>query len=400
MSESRPLPQPKPVTVEARAARKVAAGHPWLYANEVVKRADDLADVDLVLVHDPAGRPIATGTYFKHSLIQVRVLTRRDERVDADLFRRRLQIAADRRRAIYLDLDCLRLVHGECDGLPGLVVDRYADVLVLELNTQGIFLFLEEILDALEALFAPRAIVLRNTSTALTYEQLEPRTEILRGTSTGPVVVSEWGVKYLVDPLVGQKTGLFLDQKENRRALRRWCRDATVWDVFAYSGGWGLHALAAGARHVTFVDSSAAACAQIRANLELNGFASAEVVQASAFDALREMPRNSVDVLVLDPPAFAKTKKDLPAAAKAYVDLNRVGLQRLDEGGLLATSTCSFHVSAAMFAEIVDRAVFQSSQRVELLAEGGQAPDHPVHLEFPESRYLKTKFLRKLPYHP
>jgi 23S rRNA (cytosine1962-C5)-methyltransferase len=394
------VPVPKSIMIEARAVKKLAAGHPWIYANEVVRRPDDLDDVDLVLVHDPEGKPLATGTYYKHSLIQVRVLTRREESVDAALIARRLQAAIARRRALYPDLDCLRLVHGECDGLPGLVVDRYADVLVIELNTQGIFLFFEPILEALVSQLSPRAIVLRNTSTALAYEHLEPRTEVLHGELNGPVEVSEWGVVYLVDPLQGQKTGLFLDQKENRRLLRRWCPDAIVWDVFAYSGGWGLQALAAGARHVTFVDSSAAACELIRANLARNGFTAAEVVQANAFDALREMPRNSIDVLVLDPPAFAKTRKDVQAAVRAYVDINRVGLQRLDEGGVLATSTCSFHIGAALFDEVIAQAVFQSRQRVELLHEGGQSPDHPVQLEFPESRYLKTRFLRKLAYHP
>jgi len=398
------LPVPKPVAVEGRSARKLVAGHPWVYANEITRRADDLADVDLVVVHDEQGRPLATGTYHKHSLIQVRVLTRRDEKVDGALVRRRLAAAIARREALYPELgeqlDCVRLVHGEADGLPGLVADRYADVVVLELNTQGIFLLLEPILDGLVALLAPRAIVLRNTSTALAYEHLEPRTEVLRGTLDGPLVVREWGVRYLVDPLQGQKTGLFLDQKENRRRLGPWCAGRAVWDVFAYAGGWGLHALASGARHVTFVDSGAAACEQIRANLELNGFTAAEVVQASAFDALRELPPHAAEVLVLDPPAFAKTRKDLPAASRAYVDINRVALQRLAEGGVLATSTCSFHVPAPAFDEILGKAVYQSRQRVELLAEGGQAPDHPAHLEFPESRYLKTRFLRKLPYHP
>lgn len=393
------LPADRAVVIDDRAARKLTAGHPWVYANEVVERPDELADVDVVLIRDRSGRTLATGTYHKHSLIQLRILTRRDERIDAGLIRRRLEAAIARRQAVYPDLDCLRLVHGECDGLPGLVVDRYADVLVLELNTQGVMLMHEPILAALVELVAPRAIVLRNTAATLVHERLEPRTEILHGRLEGPVQVEEWGVKFLVDPLRGQKTGLFLDQKENRRFARRWSDRATVWDVFAYAGAWGLHALAAGARHVTFIDSSAEACELVRANLALNGFTAAEIVQASAFDALREMPRNTVDLLILDPPAFAKTRKDVKAAARAYVDINRVALQRLDEGGVLATSTCSYHIGAELFAELVARAVFQSSQRVELLAEGGQAPDHPAHLEFPESRYLKTRFLRKLTYH-
>lgn len=388
----------KPVAIEDRAVRKLAAGHPWIYANEVLRRASDLSDVDLVLVCDRSGAPLATGYYHKHSLIQIRILTRRDEPIDAALVSRRLEEAVARRRALYPDLDCLRLVYGECDGLPGLVVDRYADVLVIELNTQGIFLLQEPILAALKEELAPRAIVLRNTSSALAHERLEPRTEILHGRLDGPVVVSEWGVKYLVDPLQGQKTGLFLDQKENRRLLRRWCAGSVVWDVFAYAGGWGLNALAAGARHVTFVDSSAAACDMVRANLQLNGFENAEVVKDNAFDALRSLPPGRAEVVVLDPPAFAKTRKDVNAAVRAYLDINRVALQRLSEGGVLASSTCSFHVGAEAFADIIARAVFQSSQRVELLAETGQAPDHPVQLEFPESRYLKTRFLRKLAY--
>ena len=399
-AESRDLlADPRPVTVDERATRKVIAGHPWLYANEITARDPHLADVDLVVVHDPGGRPLATGTYHKHSLIQVRVLTRREEAIDAALVEGRLASAIARRRAVYPDLECLRLVHGECDGLPGLVADLYGDVVVLELNTKGVFLLLDLILDGLERLLSPRAIVLHNTSSVLAYEHLEPCTEVLRGALDGPVEVEEWGVKYRVDPRAGQKTGLFLDQKENRRLLRRWCAGRAVWDVFAYAGGWGLNALAAGASHVTFVDSSAGACEQIRANLQLNGFENATVIQANAFDAVREIPPGTAEVLVLDPPAFAKTKKDLDAARRAYTDINRVGLQRLAEGGVLATSTCSYHVSSETFDEIIRRAVFQSRQRVELLAEGGQSADHPCHVEFPESRYLKTRFLRKLPYH-
>jgi len=391
----------KTVVIEARAAKKIIAGHPWVYANEVIKRPDDLADVDLVLVQDPDGRTLATGYYHKHSLIQIRVLTRRDEPVDAELVRRRLAAALARRAAVYPDLRSYRLVYGECDGLPGLVVDRYEDVLVVEMNTQGIFLFQDAIVDGLVSLLAPRAVVLHNASSTLAYERLAPHTELLHGTLEGPVVIDEYGVRCLVDPLQGQKTGFFLDQRENRRRLREHCPDRMVWDVFAYSGAWGLHALAAGARRVTFVDSSGPACDLIRENLLLNGWVDrAEVVQASAFDHLRELPRNAAEVLVLDPPAFAKTKKDVPAALKAYVDINREGLRVVAEGGVLASSSCSFHVGAELFAEVMSRAVFQSRQRVELLHVGGQAPDHPVHLEFPESRYLDTLFVRKLPYHP
>jgi 23S rRNA (cytosine1962-C5)-methyltransferase len=391
----------KVVTVEERAARKIIAGHPWVYANEVVRRPEDLDDVDLVLVRDPDGRVLATGYYHKHSLIQIRVLTRRDEPVDEDLVRRRLAAALARREACCPGLRSYRLVYGECDGLPGLVVDRYEDVLVVEMNTQGIFLFQDAIVEGLVALLGPRAIVLHNASSALAYEQLAPHTELLHGTLEGPVVIDEYGVKCLVDPLQGQKTGFFLDQRENRRRLREYCPGRAVWDIFAYSGAWGLHALAAGACRVTFVDSSGPACDLVRENLRLNGWLDrAEVVQASAFDHLRDLPRNSVEVLVLDPPAFAKTKKDLPAALKAYVDINREGLRVIGEGGVLASSSCSFHVGAELFAEVMTRAVFQSRQRAELLFVGGQAPDHPVHLEFPESRYLDTLFLRKLPYHP
>jgi 23S rRNA (cytosine1962-C5)-methyltransferase len=391
----------KTVTIEERAARKVIAGHPWIYANEVTARPSDLADVDLVLVKDPEGRALATGYYNKHSLIQIRVLTRREEPVDADLVRRRLAAALARREAILPGQRSYRLVYGECDGLPGLVVDRYEDVLAMELNTQGIFLFQDAIVEALVELLSPRAIVLHNASAALAYEQLAPHTELLHGTLEGPVVIEESGVKFLVDPLQGQKTGFFLDQRENRLRLRQYCTGRDVWDFFAYSGAWGMHALAAGAHRVTFVDSSGPACALIQENLQLNGWADrGEVVQANAFDHLRELPRNAAGVLILDPPAFAKSKKDVPAALKAYVDINREGLRAVAEDGILASSSCSFHVGAELFAEVMARAVFQSRQRVELLHVGGQAADHPVHLEFPESRYLDTLIVRKLPYHP
>ncbi len=394
------LPRPKPIAVELRAARKIIAGHPWVYANEVTRRADDLDDVDLVVVHDPDGRPLATGYYFKHSLIQVRVLTRRDEAIDAALVQRRLEAALARRQAVCPGREAYRLVHGECDGLPGLIVDRYGDVCVIELNTQGIMLLQTEIVEGLVALLSPRAIVLHNTSTALAYEHLEPCTELLRGTLEGPVEIDDDGVHLLVDPWQGQKTGFFLDQHVNRHWLRPHCTDRTVADVFAYSGAWGLQALAGGAKHVTFVDSSAPACALIRDNLARNGWTDrAEIVQASAFDWLRDLERHSADILILDPPAFAKSKKDLKAAFKAYVDINREALRKLAEGGLLATSSCSFHIASEVFDEILARAVFQSRQRVELLHVGMQGPDHPVQLEFPESRYLKTLFLRKLAYH-
>jgi 23S rRNA (cytosine1962-C5)-methyltransferase len=210
------------------------------------------------------------------------------------------------------------------------------------------------------------------------------------------VEVVEGGVRFAVDPLGGQKTGLFLDQRENRRRLAGWCAGRRVHDVFAYAGAWGLHALARGAEHVTFVDVSETAAAQIETNLRLNGFANADVVVADAFTFLRELPREGADVLVLDPPAFAKSRKERAGALRGYVDINRTGLRRQRRGGLLASSSCSFHVGPEAFHDCLVRAARESARTVRLVGYGMQASDHPVVLNVPETHYLKTEFLAVL----
>ncbi|MFO7653766.1 MAG: class I SAM-dependent rRNA methyltransferase [Candidatus Krumholzibacteriia bacterium] len=390
---------PRNLPLKPEAVRRLRARHPWILPGDIGGGRHRLAAVDPVDLVDGDGRFVARGVYCEGSPIPVRVFTFHDEPLDRDFFRGRLEEAAARRRPL-LDAgtNSVRLVFSEADGLPGLVVDRYADVLVLQLNNRGIDLYRELIVGLLVELFQPRAVVLSNDGSQLAAEGMQPESAVLHGPLDGPVEASEGGVRFLVDPLAGQKTGLFLDQRENRLRLAGWCVGRRMHDVFAYAGAWGLHALAAGAEHVTFVDSSAGAARQIEANLRLNGFAAdrAEIVVADAFDWLRALPREAADVLVLDPPAFAKSRREVAGAQRGYVDINRVGLRRLRRGGLLATSSCSYHVGPDLFADCVTRAVRQSARRVVLRGYGMQAADHPVLVNIPETHYLKTLFLEVL----
>lgn len=381
------------ITVNPRCEKKLRGCHPWIYANEITGKPADLADVTLVLVKSPSGALLGTACWHRHSLIQARLLAREEVTITEEFFRGKIAAALARRQALYPELRSFRLVYGESDGLPGLVVDKYEGLLVIELNTQGMYRFKNEITAALVAVCNPATILLQNNSSALAYERLAPETIVLFGAEPQAVVIEEFGVKFLVDPVRGQKTGFFMDQKENRRRFGTLAAGKTCLDTFAYSGAWGLHALAQGAPGCTFVDSSEQACELVRENLRLNGF-KGEVIRANVFDYLREV-KALPEAVVLDPPAFAKTKKDIPKAAKAYTDINRIALKKMPAGGILATSSCSFHMAQEHFYACLGEAALQAQVPVTLLGWGRQAADHPVLLNFPESLYLKTLFVRK-----
>lgn len=381
------------ITVNPRCEKKLRGCSPWIYANEITGKPAGLADVAVVTVTGSSGALLGTAYWNRHSLIQARLLSRESAEITEEFFVKKITAALERRRGLYPELRSFRLVYGESDGLPGLVVDKYEGQLVIELNTQGMYRFKNEITAALAAVCKPETILLQNNSSALAYEGLAPETVVLYGTEPQAVVIEEFGVKFLVDPVRGQKTGFFMDQKENRRRFGHLAAGKTCLDTFAYSGAWGLHALAQGGASCTFVDSSAEACDLIRENLRLNGLAG-EVIKANVFDYLRETAALP-EAVVLDPPAFAKTKKDIPKAAKAYTDINRIALKKLPAGGLLATSSCSFHMAQEHFYACLGEAALQAQVSVTLLGWGQQALDHPVLLNFPESLYLKTLFVRR-----
>ena len=382
------------IKIDKRATKKIKAGYPWIYSNEIIEKKIDLS-VSIVDILGIDGLFLGSGYYNKHSLIAARILS--DKKIDFDkaFFVSRIKKAFSQRKKLYPNFNSLRVVYGESDFLPGLVIDKYEDLVVIELNTKGIYMFKDLIVDAIDEVLNPVSIILKNSSSVLKLEGLPMETEVLKG-KLEPIVIEENGIKFFIDPVNGQKTGFFFDQKENRKALISYAQGNVAHDIFSYSGGWGLYLLKAKAKKVFFVDVSESALDIVKENLKLNGFSNGEVVKVDAFSYLRTLKKNSCDLIVLDPPAFAKSKKDIKKAQKGYVDINREAIKALASNGILATSTCSYHISEANFNEILYKATYESGSKMVKIYNGIQAYDHPILINFPESNYLKTYFGRKI----
>ncbi|WP_305042026.1 class I SAM-dependent rRNA methyltransferase [Geoalkalibacter sp.] len=380
--------------------RRLRAGHPWVFSNEIGRIEGQPAPGDAVTVHGPKGDCLGTGYYNPRSLIAVRMLSSRPEEIDsADFFRRRIAQALDYRRAIYGDLDGVRLVHGESDLLPGLVVDRYGPVLSLQFLTLGMERRRDAILAALQDLLHPAAVVARNDVGVRELEGLPQAVELLRGELPAEVIVGENGLRFAVDVLGGQKTGHFLDQKENHQALRGRVEGGRVLDLFCYSGAWAAHAAKYGAREVLGIDISAGALALARRNAELNGFAErCRFTQGDVFDVLRDLAAagERFDTIVLDPPAFVKSKKRLTEAVRGYLTINRRAMELLAPGGFLFTCSCSYHMERELFLDTLRQAATKAGRCLRLIEVRGQALDHPVLLACPETDYLKCVILQAL----
>jgi 23S rRNA (cytosine1962-C5)-methyltransferase len=378
--------------------RRLRAGHPWIFSNEI-DRIDGIPNGgDAVLVFSSRGDCLGTAYYNPHSLIAARLLSRKQETIDTvDFFRERLAAALDYRHRLYGDLNAVRLVHGEGDGLPGLVVDRYGEVLSVQFLTLGMEKRREQILLALRDLFAPAAIVARNDVGVRELEGLPQQVELLYGELPPQVLIDEHGLRFRVDVTGGQKTGHFLDQKENHLALRGRVEGKRVLDLFCYSGSWSVHAASFGAREVTGVDISAGALALAAENAGLNDLQSAcSFVRADVFDLLRDWGRTGerFGTVILDPPAFVKSKKKLPEAIRGYLTINRRAMELVAPGGYLFTCSCSHHLQREIFLDLLRQAAAQAGRNARLLELRGQAFDHPVLLACPETDYLKCAVLQ------
>lgn len=387
------------VRVNRGRSAKLRAGHMWIYDTDVVKITGDPAGGDCVEVRDEAGRYIGRGYINPASQIIVRLLTRGREPLDERFFRERIRQAVEYRASIVGDAEAYRLVHASGDLLPGLVVDRYRDVLVVQLTTLGVELRKEMICDILQDLVRPRCIYERSDQSSRELEGMQRRSGVLRGEVPEPFWVEEAGLKFLVDVVAGKKTGLYLDQRENRRAVAELARGGEVLDCFTFRGGFALAAAAAGAEHVTGVDSSEDDIAAARINAEENGLAdTCSFVAANAFDYLRQCQQEAreFDLVILDPPAFAKKKSSVGRATKAYKEINLRAIQITRPGGWVATFTCSYHISRATFTRIVAEASADAGRAVRLVAERTQSRDHPILLTMPESRYLTCLILKVL----
>ncbi len=379
--------------------RRLRGGHPWVFSNEVASVEGEPADGDLVEVYDHRGAYLGRAYYNRRSLICARVLTRGRDEVNPSFFVKRVERALRYREHVYPGAQAVRVVYGESDFLPGLVVDRYADCVAVQVLTLGMERRLDLVAQALREVLQPRAAVLCADSPLRALEGLPLKRELWWGELPEPLEVEAEGLRLEVDLLGGQKTGLFLDQRENRRRLQGRVAGQRVLDLFCYQGEWGLQAARLGASEVVGVDSSAPALALARRNAERNGFSErADFRQADAFDALRELERTGerFGAVILDPPALIKSRSHLAAGANAYRELNRLAMKVVGEAGWLFTCSCSHHLEDALFQQVLLEAARKSRRPFRLVEWGREAYDHPVLLGVPETHYLKCAVLQAM----
>ncbi|HEX7120307.1 MAG TPA: class I SAM-dependent rRNA methyltransferase [Longimicrobiales bacterium] len=380
--------------VTARGAARWWRGHPWIYRSDVVDAPG--AGAGVVRVEDGRGRFLGVALWSPASTISLRMLTAEDRVVDIEFWAERIDAAVRYREALAPEASAYRLIHAEADGLPSLVVDVYGDVLVVQFLSAGLELFRPEIVEALRARLEPTGILARNDVPVREYEGLPREVEILWGRVPEVVEVVEGEVAYRAGLHGGQKTGAFLDQRENRFRAGALARGRTL-DCFAYHGSFALH-LARGADTVVAVDSSAEALTRAEENARLNGFDNIRPVEANAFDFLRaeEEAGAEYDVIVLDPPAFAKRRSAVESALRGYKEINLRALRLLAPGGHLCTFSCSYHVGDALFREMLERAAADAGRPIRWIEARGQAADHPVILQIPETGYLKGAIVQAL----
>ncbi len=392
-----PAKRPMVALLPARHKR-AEAGHPWIYANEVLmdEAARALAPGSLVTLRRADARPLGVAMFNPHCLLAGRLLDRDAARpIDRRFLLRRLERALRLRERLF-DEPYYRLVHAEADGLPGLIVDRYGAVVVVQSNAAGIARLEPLVLDALAALLRPRAIVLRNDSPARAQEGLQREAGVALGALGEPSLIHESGSVFPVDPLAGQKTGWFFDQRQNRRFVAGLARGARVLDLYCGSGGFAVQAARRGAREVIGIDRSEPALAVAAEAARLNQvdaicrFRRAEILGEAA--GLAETGER-FDLVIADPPAFAKSRKEVPAALRGYRKLARLAASLTAREGILFLASCSYHIGAADFAEAVRRGLADAGRSFRILRDAGAGPDHPVHPALPESAYLKTTTL-------
>jgi 23S rRNA (cytosine1962-C5)-methyltransferase len=374
-----------------RGAARARSGHPWIYRSDIVEAGGEVGDV--VPVFDRRGNFLGWGFYNPKSEISLRVAERRDEPVDEPWFRTRIERAFAYRDSLEIDGDAYRLLYAEADGVPGLVVDRYGEYLVLQVGSAAVEKRLDWIVDALGELLSPRGILLRGDSAARKREGLDTAVRVLYREVPECAVVREGPVRYRARLWSGQKTGGFLDQRENRLATGRYAR-GRVLDVFSYAGGFALHA-AHRAETVEAVDASGPALEAARANAELNDLENITFTRSNAFDLLRERSDagEGYDTVILDPPAFARTKRDLPKARRAYKEINLRAMKLLNPGGTLVSCSCSYHFSRELMEDTLRSAATDAGKTLRVCEWRGQSQDHPEILTIPETRYLKCAVL-------
>jgi len=388
-------PRTRPVvTLLPGRQKRAQQGHPWVYSNEIAMNAaaKALPPGTLVTLQAASGETLGVAMFNPRPLVSARFLDRDVSRViGAEFFASRLAAAVRLRERLY-DRPFYRLIHAEADGLPGVVVDRFDDVLVAEINTAGIDRLEGEFLAACRDVLRPRAIVLRNDSASRALEGLTQEQRVT-GDLAGEIAVEENGARFIADPVGGQKTGWFYDQRDNRRAVAALASGARVLDLYCFTGGFGVAAARGGARDVLCVDRSEPALALARRGAALNGVAACRFERADVFEKLENPGTEQFDIVIADPPAFVKSRKDLGAGLRGYRKLARLAAARVAPGGFLFIASCSHNVGVDDFADAMRRGLHDAGRDGRILLSSGAAADHPVHPFLPESAYLKAQLL-------
>ncbi|MEI6201994.1 MAG: class I SAM-dependent rRNA methyltransferase [Enhydrobacter sp.] len=388
------------VLLKAGEDRRVRSGHPWAFSNEILMDAETkaLPAGSLVVMRAPGGQAIGVATFNPHSLIAARMLTSNPEAtIDALFLGRRIANAVALRDKL-IGVPYYRLIHAEADGLPSVIVDRFGDALVVQVNSAGMDALTPVLLEALEAELSPKTIVLKNDSPVRELEGLTREVTVVKGDGDTAIELIENGAKFVADLSGGQKTGWFYDQRDNRRFVASLAKDANVLDTYCYSGGFGVLAAKEGAKAVTCIDRSAAALDPAREAAKLNGVEKIVSFEKSeVFDALEKLGGTHLrkfDVVICDPPAFVKSRKDIKVGVQGYRKLVRLAAPLVSRGGFLFVASCSHLVDPPMFADQVRRGLRDVERNARILRTSGAALDHPVHPGLPETAYLKAMTLQ------
>ena len=385
------------IVIVKKGAIRLRDGHPWAFKGEITESGSKAAPGSVVRAVDEAGKLIGLGFYNANTVISFRMITRQDETIDRDFWRRRLKRAQALRELVLNPQDDTgRMIHAEADGIPGLIVDRYGDLLTIQTLIAGIDRERALWVELLQEHYRPRAILARNDQKNRELEGLEQEKVALYGEVPKELIIQENGLKFWVDPWNGQKTGAFLDQRENRVAVRAYARGRML-DAFAYQGWFAINC-ATRANEVTALDASAPAVEMVRRNASLNGSTNVQAVQTDVFDFLTAAVKRGekYDTILLDPPAFAKTRQTIEAGVKGYKEINLRAMRMPPEGGILVTSSCSYHLSEERFLAVVVEAARDTGRQIQVLEKRTQGRDHPLLLTHPESYYLKCFILRVL----
>jgi 23S rRNA (cytosine1962-C5)-methyltransferase len=387
------------VKILLKRTSRILAGHNWIFSNELAASPKTYEPGSLVEVRDMKHEFIGIGYINPISLIAVRLLTREMETIDEAFFRKRVLNALSYRKSVGIIGDSFRVIYSEGDFLPGLIADKYGDCLVLQFLTLGMEKLKDMIIPVMDEILSPAAIVLKNDSQSRILEGLPLSKEVIKGSMENAPLIHEGALSYRVNPLGGQKTGFFLDQRENRLALKALVHSGRGLDLFCYSGAWGVQ-LASKGLPVTFVDDSDNALDQVKTNAELNGVEKqCTRVKADIFDFLKSEIKadNKYDFIILDPPAFIKSKLKVKEGLRGYREINTLAMHLLADNGILATSSCSYHIDRAIFLDMLRDSARSAHKQFRLVEYRSQGKDHPVHLSMPETEYLKCAFLRLYP---